>query len=363
MTAPRRILHVFPSFAAGGAQMRMAALANHFGTRFSHMIIALDGDISCRDRLDPALEVSFPAISPLSGSLARRLRDIVGVLRRTRPDLLITSNWGAIEWAIANRLRFRAQHIHTEDGFGRDERDRQIPRRVLTRRVILRSSITIVPSHTLYDTATRIWRLPVSGVTYIPNGIDFARFTPASTPPGGRAIVGCVAALRPEKNLGRLIRACAIARHRHEFDLIILGDGPGRAGLEALATELGLPVRFLGAIADPAPVYRDFTIFALSSDTEQMPLSVMEAMASGLPVVATDVGDIAQMVAPENRDCLTPRDDQAMADVLGSLLGDPARIERIGRANRARAAQNFNFATMSSLWGVILTGDDDLKNS
>lgn len=354
MTAPHRILHVFPSFAAGGAQMRMAALANHFGARFSHAIIALDNDTTCRDRLDPRLEVTFRAVTGMKGSAPGRLRVIAATLRAIRPDLLITSNWGAIEWAIANRLLMGTRHIHTEDGFGRDERDRQITRRVLTRRLTLRSSMTIVPSRTLLETATQVWHLPARRVRYIPNGIDLARFTPAPKTPG-RPVIGCVAALRPEKNLGRLIRACAITRRDHDFDLVILGDGPERGTLEALAAELGTQVTFLGAVADPAPNYRDFAIFALASDTEQMPLSVMEAMASGLPVVTTDVGDIRRMMSPENADYLTPRDDRALADGLGRLLGDPARIGLIGDANRRHAEQNFDFAAMVAGWDSVIT--------
>ncbi|MGC9268578.1 glycosyltransferase [Acidiphilium sp.] len=351
---PRRILHVFPSFAAGGAQMRMTALANGYGARFSHAIVALDGDISCRDRLDPSLDVSFPAIQAMTGGLASRLRGIAQVLRRLRPDLLITSNWGAIEWAIAHQLTMRGRHIHTEDGFGRDERDRQIPRRVLTRRLVLRGSEVIVPSQTLYDTATRVWRLPAARLHYIPNGIDLARFSPADGVPAGMAVVGCVAALRPEKNVGRLIRAGAIARRDQMFQLTILGDGPERGALEALAAEAGLAVRFAGAVADPAPLYRAFSVFALSSDTEQMPLSVMEAMACGLPVVATDVGDIARMVAPENRAFLTPRDDQALGAALAALLADPARAAAIGQANRRRAEAQFDFTAMAARWAALL---------
>lgn len=357
MSRKQRILHVFPSFAAGGAQMRMAALANHFGARLAHTIIALDHDTTCRDRLDPALDVAFPAAPAMRQPLPQRLLTIAATIRTHQPDLLMTSNWGAIEWAIANRLGPRIRHIHTEDGFGRDERDRQLPRRVWTRRLILRSSTTIVPSQTLLDTATTIWRLPPRALHYIPNGIDLATFTPAAAPRNGPPVIGCVAALRPEKNLARLLRAAAIARRHHAFDLVLLGDGPDRAALEALANDLSLPVRFLGALAEPAPVYREFTIFALSSDTEQMPLSVMEAMASGLPVVTTRVGDIARMVAPENLNFLTARDDQAMADAMVELLADPARQTLVGIANRRHAQQHFDFSVMAARWQALMVPD------
>lgn len=353
MKDPIRIVHVFPSFAAGGAQMRMCALANHFGDRFSHAIVALDNDTTCRDRLESRLDIGFPSPPSTSTGFPRRLRAIGRTLRALRPDLLLTSNWGSIEWAIANRLGGRVRHIHTEDGFGPDERDRQIRRRVITRRLILRSSTTIVPSRTLFDVAACVWQLPRHSLHYIPNGIDLARFSPAVALPD-TPVIGCVAALRPEKNLARLIRAAAIARREVKFELRILGDGPDRAALEHLAAELGMPVMFLGARSDAASFYREISLFALSSDTEQMPLSVMEAMASGLPVITTDVGDISRMVAAENRPFIVRRDDAALAAALSGLIIDPERAHMIGRANRARAIEEFDFAAMARKWSDVL---------
>ena len=97
--------------------------------------------------------------------------------------------------------------------------------------------------------------------------------------------------------------------------LVIIGDGPERQTLERLAAELGIAdrVRFAGHVAAPAAEYARFDVFALPSDTEQMPLSVLEAMAAGLPVVSTDVGDVRAMVAEENAPLLVPKDDAALA--------------------------------------------------
>lgn len=352
----RRILHVFPSFAAGGAQMRMVALANHFGNSFSHRIVALDGDTACASRLDPALEVDFMT-PPHGASLPARLQVIRRSISLGAPDLLITSNWGSIEWAMAARSIRGLRHLHSEDGFGPEERERQIPRRVWTRRLVLNAGTTIVPSRLLHRIATDTWRLPSRRVHYIPNGIDLNRFAPRTHDASERAtpVIGCVAALRPEKNIGRLLRAAAIVARQANFALHIAGDGPERARLKAQAAASGITACFLGTLQDPAPFYRTLDIFALSSLTEQMPLSVMEAMASGLPVVATAVGDIAAMVAPENRAWLTAQDDDALAGALLCALRDPGR-HAAGRANRARAEAEFGFTTMADRWRALIEG-------
>ena len=131
-------------------------------------------------------------------------------------------------------------------------------------------------------------------------------------------MIGTVAALRPEKNLARLLRAFRLVADVMPARLVIAGDGPERPGLEQLTRDLGLSglVRFTGHLDDPAALYRTLDIFALSSDTEQMPLSVIEAMASGLPVAATAVGDVAAMLAAENQAFVTPLEDAALAGRL-----------------------------------------------
>ena len=352
------LLHVFPAFAVGGAQMRFCAIANHFGTAWRHAIVSIDGDMACRERLRPDLMVDYLAINTLKGDPLGNIRRYRGVLRQLRPDVLVTHNWGSIEWALANSLA-GARHVHIEDGFGPEERARQLPRRVWTRRLALRRATVVLPSRTLWRIATGTWKLNPARVRYIPNGIDLTRFTPAL--PGGRPAVptiGTVAALRPEKNLARLLRAFAIVRSRHVARLCIVGGGPERAALEALTAALGIAddVQFAGHMAAPQDAYRGFDIFALSSDTEQMPLSLLEAMAAGLPVAATDVGDVAAMLAEPNRRFVTATSDEALAGALSALLDDPALRATLGGANRARAETDYDQQIMFRAYADLLVG-------
>jgi glycosyltransferase involved in cell wall biosynthesis len=351
------VLHVFPTFAVGGAQVRFAALANRFGREFRHIVVALDGDTSCRERLDPSLDVTFPTVAAPKNSLLANAWRFRALLRDWRPDVLVTGNWGAIEFAIANLPAF-TRHLHVVDGFGPEERETQIPRRVLMRRAVLAKSLVVVPSRTLERIATGAWKLKPDTVRYVPNGIDLTRFAAAARAPNPIPVIGTVAALREEKNIGRLIRAFALATRDQPAHLTIVGDGAERPMLTALATSLGVAdrVTFAGHRQDTQALYAGFDLFALTSDTEQMPLSIIEAMASGLPAVSTNVGDISAMLAQENAPFVVPKDDEAIATALRALLADPTGQRRIGAANRLKAERDFDQATMFDAWHALWTG-------
>ncbi len=356
----RTLLSVFATFGVGGPQVRFAAIANRFADRYRHLIVAMDGVTAARERLAPALEVTFPPVEIRKGATLANRRSFRAALRDWRPDLLITSNWGSIEWAMANLPRL-CRHLHIEDGFGPEEQQTQLLRRALTRRLVLARSTVVVPSRNLERIATGTWRLSPRRVRYIPNGIELSRFAaagdarlPAPTP-GDGPIIGAVAGLRPEKNFARLLRAFQLANREVPARLALVGDGPERPALERLAAELGIAerVHFAGHVAAPAPFYGAFDLFAVSSDTEQMPIAVIEAMAAGLAVAGTDVGDVRGMLAAENAPLIGALDDAALAGSLLALLRDPARRQRIGAANRDKAAREYDQETMFQAYAAL----------
>ena len=351
------LLHVYATFAVGGPQVRFAAIANHFGRRWRHVVVAMDGNTTCRERLSPDLDVLFPDVDIRKGDTIGNAGRFRRFLKELQPSLLITSNWGSIEWAMAN-LPGLVRHVHIEDGFGPEERATQISRRVWTRRLLLRRSKVVVPSRTLWRLATSVWKLDAQRVRYVPNGIDLKQFNGLRRPGEDGPVIGTVAALRAEKNIRRLLRVFARLPDALAARLVIVGDGPERSALEAQSMALGIAerVRFAGHVAQPAGLYSEFDVFALTSDTEQMPLSVLEAMAAGLPVLATDVGDVRDMVADENRGFVMSRDEAVLAAAMAELLGDPPRRAAIGRANRARAEQYFNQETMFQMYARIFDG-------
>src|SRR6185437_12925456 len=173
----------------------------------------------------------------------------------------------------------------------------------------------------------------------------------------GEGWVGSLAGLRKVKNLPVLVEA---ARYLgDEWQLVIAGEGPEREAILAGAEEGGIEdrVHLPGFVADPAGLVGLFDIFALSSKSEQFPISVIEAMAAGLPVVAPAVGDVTRMVADENLPFIVmPGDEHALGEALATLAADPALRKRVGEANRTRARKEFDEATMIERYKALYWG-------
>jgi glycosyltransferase involved in cell wall biosynthesis len=368
MTGPRHLLHVFSSFEVGGSQIRFCQLVNAMGDRYRHSVIALDGRTEARGRLHPDAPVEIVPFDPRKAGGLRDLGRFRHMLAALRPDLLVTYNWGAIEWGLVDLVRPVCPHIGIVDGFGPEEVGASLPRRSALRWLVYgRARQLVVPSRVLERIARRTWHIPAAVVRYIPNGVDVARFEQAPDAEllaqfgldGPEPLIGTIAGLRREKNVGRLVEAfAAIVRQGRAARLAIIGDGPLRGDLEAQAAALGLADRvvFTGALARPERLLGAFSIYALSSDTEQMPISLVEAMAAGLPVASVDVGDVGDMVAPENGRFVRGRDAESLASSLSALLDDTAERARLGAANRVVAHARFTERGMVEAYDRLFSG-------
>ena len=343
--------------------MRFAQLAKLHGSRYRHTVLALDQNYDMASRL-AELPIAYEKLDFDKRKALESWRQFYRTLGAVRPDVLLTYNWGAIEWALVNRIGIAARHIHVEDGFGPEEAQRQLVRRVWTRRLALsgRNTTVILPSRNLEQIALRQWALSPGRVRFIPNGVNCTRFAvPArdSGEDGGRIVIGTIASLRREKNIARLIKAFArisAQRKTGSIELVIVGDGAERPVLEQLASQLNVAgrVRFAGQTNRPEDWLPQMDIFGLSSDTEQMPLSLLEAMAAGLPVVATDVGDVAQMVSQANRSYVVSADDDAFSAALTRLIDDRSAQRQIGRANEKKARENFDEDVMAARYAEVI---------
>jgi len=358
------LLHVIPSFPIGGVPLRTARLINHLGPGFRHTILALDGNYDAAPNVSAQIAIEL-MVPPRPRGMASNIAAAGAALRRLRPDILVTYNWGSIQWAMANRLFRTATHFHFEDGFGKEEADTQLRRRVLFRRwALARCKYVVVPSHRLLRIALDVWRLPHKQVVYVPNGVDADRFfIPRPELPGlnrraGELIVGTLAPLRPEKNIGRLIQAFAKIDRALPARLVVAGAGTERPALVSMVRQMGIESRvtFTGRVPAES-VLGGYDVFALSSDTEQMPVALLEAMAAGLPVAAVDVGDIKRMVCSMNRPFIVARDNEpALTAALERLLREPATRERLGRLNRERVVAEFPERRMFDRYSQLLLG-------
>jgi L-malate glycosyltransferase len=372
-----RILHVHSSFDPGGKELRCARLINAFGAAAEHAIVSAEPkSLGAAEAISVRVRVAYPRdFPPLTGfPTLKRLRRIAAAMAGY--DLILTYNWGAMDTVMAHTL-FADVHklaplIHHEDGFNEDEAQRLKVRRNWYRRFALgRSVALVVPSHRLETVALKAWAQPPHRIHRIVNGIATAEFAHEPRPgvlPGlvkreGEFWLGSLGGLRRVKRYDRLVRA--IATLPEAWQLVILGEGPERQELTALAASLGVEhrVHLPGFVAKPEQAIGLFDMFALSSDSEQFPISVIEAMAARLPVVAPDVGDIAEMVAEENRRFVTPAGDEpALVDALHTLATDSAARTAIGAINQEKARKAYDEAHMieryARLYGAAMGRDD-----
>lgn len=361
------IFHVFPTFGVGGVQVRMTEVINHLGDAFRHTILALDGDYACKDRLSAEAPVTFLPPPTERRGLIKGLGGIRKTLKMHRPDLLLTYNWGAIEWAFANTISPISRHIHLESGFGLEEADHQLFRRVLFRRIALaRTRRVVVPSEALVRIARRDWKLASKKVSLIPDGIDCIKFSaspdpmkrPTFSPSSNQLLVGAIGPLRLEKNLGFLLEAFAAMTPGFDVRLVIVGKGPEQASLEQRAQALGIAdrVTFTGHLEAVEQALPWFDVLALTSRTEQTPNGVLQAMAAGKPVVSVDVGDVRLMLCPENRQFVTPKNDkQAFVQALERMLADSEIRARIGSRNQVHVREHYSLDRMVAAYKELLT--------
>lgn len=363
-----RILHLHSSFDRGGKELRAARLMNAFGRGIEHHVVsAVPGALAAAQAVDRGIKAVYPDDFPsLVGKPGPgRLQKIAAAMRPF--DLVLTYNWGAMDAVMAHTVFRDIQKlpplVHHEDGFNEDEAEKLKATRNWYRRIALgRAAALVVPSRKLEAVALGPWQQPRGRVHLIPNGIPLAAYAKKPKPDAlprivkrpGERWVGTLAGLRAVKNLPRLVRA--FAGLPAEWQLVILGDGPERDAIKAQALASGVAdrVHLPGFAPDPAKAVGLFDVFALSSDSEQFPISVVEAMAAGLPVASPAVGDVAQMVADANRPLIcVAHDDAALADVLLRLANDAALRATVGAANRAHASAHYDEAAMIAAYSGV----------
>ncbi|MBY8827743.1 glycosyltransferase family 4 protein [Hephaestia sp. CMS5P-6] len=365
------ILHIHSTFSLGGKEARAVRLMNAFGDAARHTIVsAMPDQLGARDAIAPGIRYEIAQDPPaLTGKLSVARYEAIARFM-SRFDLVLTYNWGAMDAVMAARTFAKGVPpiVHHEDGFNADEAERLKPQRNMYRRVALGAVKALaVPSETLEDIALDTWKQPRARVHRIPNGIAVDRYATPPKPdaiPGfrrkkGEVVIGTLAGLRDVKDLPMLVRA--VAGVPVPTRLVIVGEGPERARIEAAAAAMDMAdtLHLPGFLPEPWRYIGLFDIFALSSKSEQFPISVIEAMAAGLPVASPHVGDVSRMLSMANYPFVAPNIDEVeLRDSITAFARDPEKRKVVGEANRARAKADYDerimIARYAALYGEAL---------
>ena len=351
---PVRVGFVLHVMQVAGAEVLVAETIRRLGPRIAPVILCLDqvGQLGAEMQREGVEVIAFGRQPGVDLSVSRRM---ARAIRERALDVLHAHQYTPFFYgSIAARLSgVRPRVIFTEHG-------RHYPdvvsfkRRVVNRLVFdwLADEVNAVCEFSARSVRDKdgFRRRPVE---VIPNGIDLPRYTSMDRGSARRSLgldarrryITTVARFHPVKDHRMLLRAFAeVAKARPDTDLLLVGDGPLRAELEQLAAALGVHdrVQFMGVRHDVASILRASDVFALTSVSEAASITLLEAMASELPVVVTGVGGNPEIVRDTIDGMLVPRGDAgAAARALLTILGDPTLAAAMGRAGADRVRSRF----------------------
>lgn len=349
-----RFLHVFPSFEASGAQLRVATIVNALDSTIDHEFLAMDGNYQAASHLR---QNRVELLKPFAlGGTAQRVRAFGRLLAQRRPDLLLTYNWGAMDAVVAAKIGRYAPVVHNECGLDIDEESRLLARRVWLRRMVLPEvECVIATSHSMEQLVREEFGVPARKARFIRTGVNIRRFQPWHRQGGRELVFGFVGGLRAVKNVPLLLDAFARAKIAGAR-LSIFGDGAMRPMLEEQARASGIheQVTFGGYEADPAPCYAAMDVFVMTSVSEQTPNALLEAMASGLPAICTDVGDCRYLLGPDDPvPVAASRDAAGLAEWMRRLAAEPELREELGQRNRDRCVRDHSVQRMVAEYEAV----------
>jgi sugar transferase (PEP-CTERM/EpsH1 system associated) len=359
------VAHIIFRLDVGGMENGLINLINHMpAERYRHAIVCLDDYTDFRRRLRRT-DVACYALHKRPGKDLGLYWRLWRLLRALRPQIVHTRNLAALDSLVPAAFAGVRYRVHGEHGrdvvdIDGDSRKYTMLRRAL--RPLAHRYIAL--SHDLEGWLRERIGIAPDKLVHICNGVDTQWFQPAI---GGRAplpiagfagpgtfVIGSVLRLQPVKDPMNLVRAFVRLltrwpRLRERARLVLIGDGPLYSEAERELELAGVrPLVWLpGARNDVAQLLRGFDMFALPSLAEGISNTILEAMASGLPVVATNVGGNPELVVEGETGLLVPRaDPDALAQALRAYIEDPAWAVRHGRAGRSRVEREFSLEAM-----------------
>lgn len=363
------VLHVVHRFDTGGLENGVVNLINHMPSHaYRHAVLALTEISDFSDRIQRN-DVELVSLNKSPGHGVWQYPRLFKLFRQLRPAIVHSRNLAALEaqapaWAAGVPIRIHGEH-------GRDMGD--LDGNNITFQVVRRFYKPFVHHYTalsrdLADYLVEKVHVPQASITQAYNGVDTDRFCPASN--GAQPIAGCpfdpaqhwlvgtVGRMQTVKDQVMLAHAFVqalvlVPKLRLRMRLIMVGEGPLRAQAQAVlnAAGLGALAWLPGERGDVADIMRGLHVFALPSLAEGISNTILEAMASSLPVVATAVGGNADLVASGETGYIVPAaHPQAMALRLVELASSPERARRLGQAGRQRVQAMFSMQAMVAIY-------------
>ena len=357
-----KILHILHSLRIGGLENGAINLINRLDDgRFEHSICCIDESGPMAKRLIRPVDIYALGKGERRDHLLPF--KIASIIRKVKPDIVHTRNWGTIDGAIAAHLSKVRYVVHGEHGREAADPDGANKRRSVIRKALnpLISRFVTVSSE-LRDWLVRDVGISQDKVIQIINGVDTERFRPAGDKAIARSktgfdpdsfLIGTVGRLDPVKDMQTLIdtihRLTFNISNKKKIELLIVGSGPEEQKLKARALELQVSDRiyFIGERNDIPELMQAMDVFVLPSIAEGISNTLLEAMASGLPIVATRVGGNPEVVEDGVTGVLfEPGNSVGFAEKLFLYSSNPELARKHGCGGRIRAEERFSLGRM-----------------
>jgi glycosyltransferase involved in cell wall biosynthesis len=340
------VLHVVPMLAVGGMELALARVIRGLSVSpFEHSVACLSGQARIAEKF--GCTVAIHCLNGESNAVGALLR-LRRLIQNLQPSVIHARNVSAWLDVAAVRMSLRRRpplvlSFHGTDHVG------PLPRR-------WRLMAAIEPSR---DFLARSLGRAQSRIAIIPNGIDTQRFAPDVRPiePDRRLVVGTVGNLSPVKNQALLVRACAeLLLSGHPIELRVAGEGPEREPIAQLAARLGISdyIRLAGHVSDVPGFLKALDLFVLPSDSEAHPNALIEAMACGLPCIASRVGGIPDVLRDDSIGRMFDRGDLGgLVKIMSELLVAPDTRAALGRGARKRAEERYGLDDMIRRYAAL----------
>jgi len=367
------VVHLVYALGVGGLETLLVDCINRMPA-YRHAVVCLTRYTSFAERIQRQ-DVELHALGKPPGLGLHTHLAFWRLMRRLRPSVLHTYNLAALEYAFTATLAGVPVRIHAEHGRDASDPEGKNPKHNFLRRRLVPFVDRYIPvSEDLNRWLDAVVRIPGAKTQFIKNGVDTDKFAPGGAPaadsPWGAddIVIGTVARVQDVKNHRLLVDAFAQLRTQLQgsapalaarVKLSIVGDGPLLPAVRAQVAALGLQdaVWLPGARADIGALLHTFSVFTLPSLAEGTPVSMLEAMACGLPVAASRIGGIPEVIDDGQQGLLVPVGDlDALAGALARYVLDPGLRARHGRAGRARVEERFSMRAMLAAYGALYDG-------